>query len=525
MTEALSLEEAWTRLKLHLEWADAFWIVFVFTNDPRVSQELARRTQAQIEGAGRRFVGLRPAPDEDLREALADGEARAVAWVDMVRHDAKPEAPVWRTSWERGLMRLNERREWLRRRWEGGGIVLVTTGDRLDASPMLAPDLWSVRAMILRVAGMGFELESALKVPSLFRPLSRTINPELQRQEIARARASGDDFALARALSLLAQVSEREEGLSLAKEGLALADALSSSVEPEARSLAELDHLGSMFTLFGEALESLADPEHELEAYQRAVDLRRQIVRVGGSKYLSQLGSSLVALATSLGNVGCFALARERASEAVDIYRQLAGADPQRFIVLLAAALNNVAAAESSLGEHEDALATAGEAIELLRSRGERDSGLTRWVLGVSLDNLGVFSIRHGQLDEAIAATREALAIYTEFVASQPEGFVRVYSQNLERLVTWLRKGGRVEEALEVLDEACALYRRFVGDELPEVAASLAAALEARGAVLLELGRREEADASVAEALSYAVGTSGAVDGADHGPGGGTEAD
>lgn len=208
LSELLSVEDAWARLTTHIDWADRFWVAFVFTDDPRVIEALGARARAQLSAAGREYVSLRPSRSEDLDEVfetLVGGRRAGVAWLDLVRHDSPSETGNWRTTWERLMLRLNERREVLRRRWSKGGIMFATTLDRFEETPALAPDLWTIRAMALRVASLPADVGVHVQPlePLIERRTPSVRSPQLARQAVALGtrgwvHAAAGDYLLAR---------------------------------------------------------------------------------------------------------------------------------------------------------------------------------------------------------------------------------------------------------------------------------------------------------------------------------------
>ncbi|PRP97313.1 tetratricopeptide repeat protein [Enhygromyxa salina] len=288
MSDPTSVEWAWARLSIHLEWASDFWLLFVFTDDPRANQQLRERAQSQLEAGGRQLVNLRPsAPDDTaVRDVLLQGRADQVAWVDYVRHDAPGQAD-WREAWQRLCAQLNERRELLRRRWGTGGIVFATTLDRLDATPAVAPDLWTVRALLLRVATRSTDPSdrpSFERIEDHRRKSTRDL--ELDRQAVERARRKLAD------------------GGPLADLALAL------------RTLSE-------------TLDDLREPDEALAAGQEAVEHYRTLAREEPEAYSSRLAAALSDLGARLFAVRQRDEALAAAEEAVELLRRLAHTEPE----------------------------------------------------------------------------------------------------------------------------------------------------------------------------------------------------
>ncbi|MEZ4409488.1 MAG: hypothetical protein R3A52_23905 [Polyangiales bacterium] len=121
-------EAEWQRLRRQLEYADGFWLGFVFTRSPAVCVTLRSRTERMLKTRAMTLQSLRPATPPELAVALASlFDAPAVhhgcVWVEAVRSDPAiitTSGPTWRDAWESFALRLNERRDRLRRHTSQG---------------------------------------------------------------------------------------------------------------------------------------------------------------------------------------------------------------------------------------------------------------------------------------------------------------------------------------------------------------------------------------------------------------------
>jgi len=142
-------------LAAHLEWAEGSWLGFVFADHEGAVRSLA--AQAAGGHAGARTV--RPTTPQQLREGvprLLEGPQASLTWVVACFDEAppaegEPPGPWWEAS-DWFLMRANERRQPLLDHLRGGLLVALPTAYR-SRVPMAAPDLWSVRALVLDLPG------------------------------------------------------------------------------------------------------------------------------------------------------------------------------------------------------------------------------------------------------------------------------------------------------------------------------------------------------------------------------------
>ncbi len=508
LTDPLAVEQAWERLTTHLEWANQFWLLFVFTDDPRVVDLLRSRAQAQLEGMGRSLVEMRPSTPEfeglggidGLVGELVEGRHDAVAWVDLVRHDGE-----WDKAWERLCMQLNQRRELLRQRWAGGGIVFSTTLDRLDATPTMAPDLWTFRALLLRVATLPAEV-----VPeSVFERFEAEAQPqdarkdrdvELARQAVARARRRSDEIGLLEGLTALAEATRANESLVHAREAQGLAKRLldGPGEQPRERIAACLVRLGRVFVDAGERGEAGA-------CYRGCLDL---LVAIHGTRERPEVAAALMGLADAYvradRDVSGYSLAVQEPAlratqEAVEILRGLASAQPDSHLPELARALWHLGIRLSSLGRREEALAVTQEAVAIQRKLAEARPDAFLPDLAKVLNSLGVDLSSLGRREEALAVTQEGVEIRRKLAEARPDAFLPDLASALNNLGIYHANLGLHLQARDHLAEGFRIILPFFV-ELP------AAHAETTTKLARALRRQQDAHgAAIPDALAPAV--------------------
>ena len=143
-------EQAWVRLRRHLDRADRYWLCFVFTEDAIAADVLRERVVANRRLRAERCVVLR-----------AGGPDELAGLVDSFEEDAAPPPgctlvlPVlsstseWLAGWRSMLYLLNHRRDVLRRRL--GGIVLVAPPAVKPIAQRETTDLWSIVDLIVEL--------------------------------------------------------------------------------------------------------------------------------------------------------------------------------------------------------------------------------------------------------------------------------------------------------------------------------------------------------------------------------------
>ncbi len=158
-------EAEWSRLRRQLELAEGFWLAFLFTPSTRSAEILRRRLSRQLKASVRSLETLRPRSPQELPDLLQrlltedSLQTSGCVWLEAVRSSGD-----WKEAWTRLLHRSNERRDHLRRRLEGG-LILVAP---LDLKPLFresAPDLWSIRNLVLEIPALG--RRHASQLPSL----------------------------------------------------------------------------------------------------------------------------------------------------------------------------------------------------------------------------------------------------------------------------------------------------------------------------------------------------------------------
>jgi tetratricopeptide (TPR) repeat protein len=136
----------------------------------------------------------------------------------------------------------------------------------------------------------------------------------------------------------------------------------------------------------------------------------------------------------------------------------------------------------SSLGRSEEALAATEEVVDIRRRLAESRSELSVAGLAVGLVNLSTDLSDLGRHEEALAATQEAVDIFRRLAESLPDAFLEpaplhALASSLKNLGAMLSNVGRREEALAPTKEAVDIHRRLAQSRpdafLPDLSGSL----------------------------------------------------
>ncbi len=153
MTEqtVVPLESEWLRLRRHLDFSEGFWFGVVFASLAERA-DLLDRVSHHLRAQHDQLIQLRPQRAEDLPgllEALLRNaeNSPALIWIEPTGVlDA-----TWRAAWRAFASRLNEHRETLRRTHTG--IVLAMPSALKSLLRNYAPDLWSIRGIVVELEG------------------------------------------------------------------------------------------------------------------------------------------------------------------------------------------------------------------------------------------------------------------------------------------------------------------------------------------------------------------------------------
>lgn len=320
---ALDNSAEWQRLLRHFEWRQAFAFIVILVPD-KYGAEICRLSLQQfLTPSDKKLLALRYNHPDELRrltEQLMGMEPppdTGAIWVEAVVPEAVKEYQSWRDAWRVAVAVLNRFRNPLMRRFN---VPLLFVG-----APWLqvllreiAPDLWSVRTLVVRV-----EPEVTVEREPVFIDPFRPDLIEPQGVEYA----PDPDFALQSAATLRGQAGQELQLASLlhrAGKGFIARyelkrpeEVLSEAVELRRRFAPESDDLA-------EAIYDLSEPLTWQRRYAEAKNNLEEALRI-----YKQIGSvqGEANCIRRLGNIALweldYATAKERYENALSLYREV----------------------------------------------------------------------------------------------------------------------------------------------------------------------------------------------------------
>ena len=468
-------EAEWQILRRQIELAAGFWLGFIFCPSPRPVAVLRRRVEQIYRLHASQVRLLRPSAPEELREILPrllepESVEAGCIWVEAIHLDASTftdEKPgPWATAWDWTLMRTNEHREVLRRRLNGG-LVYAAPPQWKPRARIAAPDLWSIRSLVLDLPASAGGLPDADRRDAVERE-SAVPDPSFDT-------AIDVDFALAEARRIEGKPKydprSHARVLLRAVEGLLARNRTGEAVETAHRALRILRDAPDPGRLLPEALMRTGEAERADGDFAAAETHLDEAVS-GWKSFIDRNGESpqtLRDLSISMGSLG----------------------DVRRKSGALATATE---AFEESLVLHRRLLEAMGETPQALRD------------LFVILGRVGDVRLERGELAAATEAFEESLALARRLLEAMGETprSLRDLSVSFERLGDVRRESGELAAATAEFEESLALTRRRLEafGETPQALRDLSVILGRVGDVRRESGDLTAATAAFEESTS-----------------------
>ena len=475
-------EDVWQQLRRQFELANGFWLGFVFCPSPRTVALLRRRTGQILKFRAQRLRAIRPSSPDDfgsLLPALFEPESAQAGcvWIESI-HTSFPtrhtsESGDWTLAWDSFLLRANERRDAMRRHLDGG-LILAAPPEVKPRVRDAAPDLWSIRSLVLELRPSSIASSGEGNRDSL---VPREIHREA---DSVLSDASIDvEFGLAEADRIARRIEgaqgQSRHGLARillrAVEGLLEQGKTQDAVERARKAVAMLRGQSGGEHLLADALSSSSqaaradnDIPVALECLEESLVVRRRLLDTHG-----ETPQALRDLSISLGKLGELRLETGEVAAAAAAY-------------------------EESLALDRRLLDACGETPQALRD------------LSVSLDRLGDVRRETGEVAAATAAHEESLALHRRLLDAYGETpqALRDLSVSLDRLGDVRRATGEVAAATAAYEESLALDRRLLDayGETPQALRDVSISLGRLGDVRRETGDVAAATAAHEESLA-----------------------
>lgn len=498
-------EKQWARLRAQIELSESFWLGFVFSPSPRSVILLRERAERLLRTQTQPLLLVRPSAPDELRRILPmllespDPVSAGCTWIESVREDSPgaTEQP-WTQAWDDLFLRMNERRDALRARLQGGLVFAAPPGIKPRVREA-APDLWSVRSLVIDLAAMA-------------RPRSEAHAPSRERASAEESLPAPDpELALAEAMRREAKGGGRSvvQALLQAVKGLLAEGRIAEASRAAAKGRELLRGEGGVAE--ADALALLAEVEEAAGDPAAAADHVEQAIRMG-----QHLGKDLVPLEW-FDRAGRLARARKdlpaaRAlydeAEAIARKRWTHGGKTPEALRDLSIALNGVGDVRRESGDFAAASVAYEESLVLRRRLRELlgDSPQALRDLLASLQRVGDLKRESGDLAAAAAAYEESLTLsrrLRELRNDTPEA-QRDLSMALDRIGDISREGGDLTAATTAYEESLVLRRRLreLQGDTPEVLRDLSIAIGRVGDVSLESDDLTAATAAYEESLT-----------------------
>ena len=473
-------EAEWQILRRQIELAAGFWLGFIFCPSPRPVAVLRQRVEQIYRLHASRVRLVRPSAPEELREILPrllepESVEAGCIWVEAIHLDASTfteEKPgPWATAWDWTLMRTNEHREVLRRRLTGG-LVYAAPPQWKPRARIAAPDVWSIRSLVLDLPASAGGLPDAGRRDAMER--------ESAVPDSSFDTAIDVDFALAEARRIEGKPKydprSHARVLLRAVEGLLARNRAGEAVETAHKALRILRAAPDPGRLLPEALQWTGQAEQadgDVTAaeshFDEAVGGWKSLIDKDGEspQVLRDLSISLGSFGDVRHESGALATATEAFEESLALDRRLLEmmGETQQALRDLSVSLDRFGVVRHESGDLVAAAATFEESLalcrRLLEAYGETPQTLRD--LSVSLHRLGDVRRESGELAAATAAFEESLAFARrrlEAFGETPQS-LRDLSVVLGRIGEVRRESGDLTAATAAFEESTALKRRL----------------------------------------------------------------
>lgn len=484
----------WQKLLSHFDLADegfAFIPLFVpDANWANVCKEVL--AQFLVSLTRKKILEVPINQPDDLKQLagtlfeLQPGDDIGAVWVaaPIIQNDNNYE--LWLPAWREGMARLNQYRNPFREKFNVP-VLLVGTDWTQSIISNMAPDLWSVRTIMVRIepsAELAKLQQATLETVSPENPSTEGLNvdPEYALREAASLRGQqGKEASLSRLLSRAASGfiarAQYRKALEISQEVVELNRKLLRDLEerktsPDTEEFTSVYRdaeiaLASSLANKGEVLRNLGKLAEAIEILDEAILIYKKLV--AGNEDIDLANSLSLALLNkgiAFYYSGMLTKAIESYDEAISRYKNLIELKATALTNNLALALMNKGEALRGLGKLPEAVSSFDESISTFKRLIETEGSVeASFNLPVALMNKGSALFNMGKLQEAIENYDESISIIKKSIAEGRIDITNWLSMALMNKGEALRNLGQVNEAIEILDESISLYKQMIEDE------------------------------------------------------------
>jgi tetratricopeptide (TPR) repeat protein len=519
---ALAELSEWQKLLTHFDLEpDQFAFIPVLVPDSDW-EEVCRQSLAELLRAFEKkelYVIALEKPEElkNLAVTIFDLELEknkyAAVWIAAPVTLRDDEREDWQAAWREGMARLNQYRNPFRRKFDFP-VLLVGAEWTQQIIRDAAPDLWSVRTIVLRIEPpivSAADVERVEKVsPTGISSYWRNVDPEFALREAARLRGqNGKEFGLARLLYRAAKGFSARAKFKQAIEAVQEADDLVGKLltQSSVKSINNKDILNrselesfwaTIINTKGVALAQISKLNEAILEFDKAIEIRRRLIEEENRDDLANdLATTLMNKGTVLLQLGKLNEAILELDKAIKIRWELIEEENHDEIAnQLATALTNKGAALAELSKLNEAIEEYDKAIEIRRRLVEEENrdDLANH-LATTFMNKGNALADLDKLNEAIEEYDKAIEIRRRLVEEENrDDLANDLATTLMNKSTVFASLGKLNEAIDDYDKAIAIYQRLVEEEnRDDLANHLAGTFMNKGNALGKLGKPSEA--------------------------------
>ncbi|HEY6341771.1 MAG TPA: tetratricopeptide repeat protein [Bryobacteraceae bacterium] len=284
---------------------------------------------------------------------------------------------------------------------------------------------------------------------------------------------------------------------------------LAGSLQDCARAFAEKlglrEDVATALVNKGNALANLKRLEEALACYDRAIEIREELVRAGRpdlskGDLREDMASALMNKGVALGGLRRFDEELTCYDRAIEISEELVRAGRSDLAEDVATALMNRGVALGSLRRFDEELTCYDRAIEIREELVRAGRSDLRENVATALMNKGVALWSLERLEEALACYDGAIEIREELVRAGRSDLRENVATALENKHVLIEQQGDLTQALDLIGRAVAIRRQLHKEGYRHQASEFRRSLEWMAETLDSLGRAEEAAALRAEA-------------------------
>jgi tetratricopeptide (TPR) repeat protein len=415
----LSEQAEWHKLLAHFDLAEGFALLVLLVPDADGAALCRRELEVQLHSEGRALHAIEFDGPDDLHRLpehfleVSCSENTACLWMAAVVPDYAPDYAAWRRAWEHALSRLNAHRNPIRDHF-ACTILFAGAPWLQEVFREIAPDLWSVRTLVVRIEPAAQPTGEAIMIPQRIESsVTEGPDPYFALEQAGKLRG-----VLGKELALAELLHRAGDGFAARDQWREAEKAYTNALElkqhynaPVGSTLNTLAALSGMYLMLGDARGSLALSQQSLTlvrevgdrwyeagvlnnlglAYaalgevQRAIEFHEQqlaITREFGDRRGE--GAALGNLGVAYEQLGEVQRAIEYHEQYLAIAHQIGDRQGE------GAALGNLGLAYAALGETQRAIELHKQDLEIRRAIGDRrGEGNALWNMSLALDTLG----------------------------------------------------------------------------------------------------------------------------------------